>query len=181
MSATSPSVFPSPLLSEPLWLVAHDFSPYADAAANLALDDLLAMRRPARIVLVHVYTVFLPPSAFDGAGISVGVAQLEQATKLESNRALERVADRLRERQRHAVGAQGSCPVTIESVARVGTPAEGVLAEAQRLLASRIVIGTHGRTGVGHFLLGSVAERVVRSATVPVLVAHAARLDKERP
>jgi len=49
-------------------------------------------------------------------------------------------------------------------------------AEVLRLIKQRdidlIVMGTHGRTGLGHFLLGSVAERVVRESLVPVLTVH---------
>ena len=53
-----------------------------------------------------------------------------------------------------------------------GNPAEELLAEARSWGADLIVVGTHGRRGVDHVLFGSVAERVVRDATVPVLTAQ---------
>jgi len=61
-----------------------------------------------------------------------------------------------------------------------GRIADGVIREAQRWRADLIVMGTHGRRGISRMLLGSDAETVVRSATVPVmLVGTTAR--KKRP
>jgi nucleotide-binding universal stress UspA family protein len=51
----------------------------------------------------------------------------------------------------------------------VGVPAEAIVAEAQAEEADLIVVGTHGRTGLPHVLLGSVAEVVIRKAACPVL------------
>lgn len=55
---------------------------------------------------------------------------------------------------------------------RVGVPAEEVDAAAKELGADLICVGTHGRTGLAHLLLGSVAERIVRHAPCPVLVVR---------
>ena len=156
------------------WLVAHDFSSCAETAANLALDDLLARRSGGRLLLAHVFTVYAPPSAIDIGG-ATAFPQLESAARVEATRALERVAERLRARVKSASNLSG--PVEIEVLARLGTPAEGLLEEADARNVQRIYIGTHGRVGVSHLLLGSVAERVVRRAKVPVVVAH----EKERP
>jgi nucleotide-binding universal stress UspA family protein len=49
-----------------------------------------------------------------------------------------------------------------------------LIAEAERWDADLIVMGTHGRTGLVHLLMGSVAEGVVRKAHVPVLLVHGA-------
>ncbi len=54
----------------------------------------------------------------------------------------------------------------------VGTPYIEIVKEAQRINASVIVVGTHGRTGIEHVLFGSTAERVVRSSTCPVLTVR---------
>ena len=59
-----------------------------------------------------------------------------------------------------------------ECVAVVGQPAETILAQAETWRPDLIVMGTHGRTGLAHFLNGSVAEEVVRYARLPVLVVH---------
>ncbi|MGC8634226.1 MAG: universal stress protein [Candidatus Limnocylindrales bacterium] len=55
----------------------------------------------------------------------------------------------------------------------VGDPAGEILAEATRWGANLIVMGTHGRHGLAHLILGSVAEGVVQRATVPVLLLRA--------
>lgn len=53
-----------------------------------------------------------------------------------------------------------------------GVPDEEIVRLARQLKADLIVMGTHGRTGLAHMLLGSVAERVVRLAPVPVLTVR---------
>ncbi|HYK63698.1 MAG TPA: universal stress protein [Patescibacteria group bacterium] len=63
--------------------------------------------------------------------------------------------------------------VPYETLVVIGDPAEQVLNSARRLGADLIVMGTHGRKGLGHLVLGSVAERVVRESGIPVLTAHA--------
>ena len=59
-----------------------------------------------------------------------------------------------------------------EECAVVGQPAEAILEQAATWHPDLIVMGTHGRTGLAHFLNGSVAEEVVRNARLPVLVVH---------
>jgi nucleotide-binding universal stress UspA family protein len=49
-----------------------------------------------------------------------------------------------------------------------------IVAEAARVNADLIVVGTHGRTGLRRALLGSDAEEIVRETTVPVMLVHAA-------
>jgi nucleotide-binding universal stress UspA family protein len=53
-----------------------------------------------------------------------------------------------------------------------GTFADEILAAAQELATDVLVIGTHGRTGLSHFWLGSVAEELVRRASIPVLTVR---------
>ncbi len=60
--------------------------------------------------------------------------------------------------------------VTIYHHLGSGEPASAILATAKDSGADLIVIGTHGRTGVRHFLLGSVAEKLVRLSSVPVVI-----------
>ena len=63
--------------------------------------------------------------------------------------------------------ADASFPVT--SAVTVGRPFLEIIAKARELPADMIVLSTHGRTGLSHILLGSVAEKVVRKAPCPVL------------
>lgn len=55
---------------------------------------------------------------------------------------------------------------------RDGSPAAEIVAAAQELGCDLVVMGTHGRVGLEHFLLGSVAERVVRLSPVPVMLTR---------
>jgi universal stress protein A len=57
----------------------------------------------------------------------------------------------------------------VELLVRTGNPSEIIVNAARELAADIIVMATHGRRGIAHLVLGSVAERVVREATVPVL------------
>jgi len=59
-------------------------------------------------------------------------------------------------------------------VVRVGRPATVIVDTARELDADLVVVGTHGRTGLEHVLLGSVAEHVVRTASSPVLTVRSA-------
>jgi nucleotide-binding universal stress UspA family protein len=60
----------------------------------------------------------------------------------------------------------------LRKTVEVGEPHAQILAHAAAGDADLIVMGTHGRTGATRFLLGSVAERVVREATCPVVTVH---------
>ncbi len=62
--------------------------------------------------------------------------------------------------------------VRYETLVVSGDPAEQILDAARSIEADLIVMGTHGRKGLGHLVLGSVAERVVRESPTPVLTAH---------
>lgn len=66
--------------------------------------------------------------------------------------------------QRHLSGG-----IRHEIITRVGDAAKSILEVAEEVGAELIVLATHGRTGLSHFFLGSVAERVVREAPCPVL------------
>lgn len=71
--------------------------------------------------------------------------------------------------------------VAIERVLRVGTPAETIVGYARRHNSGVIVMGTHGRTGLSHLLMGSVAEKVIRLAPCPVMVVGLKSVEKAGP
>lgn len=168
-----PTTLPSPRKI----LVAHDFSPCADAAARAAARDLMCSRDGGTIVLCHVFELMqLPESVIEGANLTE-VVSLERMVATEVTQKLERAADELRraiegmERDE----TEDSRPVIeVEVVVRQDTPAEGIVAAARERGTSRIVLGSHGRRGLAHFILGSVAERVARTSRVPVLVVKEA-------
>ncbi|MGK7953594.1 MAG: universal stress protein [Xenococcaceae cyanobacterium] len=66
------------------------------------------------------------------------------------------------------LGEMGYAKMPIE--VRIGNPSTEIVNYAKEIAADLIVMPSHGRTGVSHFLLGSVAERVVRLSPCPVLI-----------
>jgi nucleotide-binding universal stress UspA family protein len=60
--------------------------------------------------------------------------------------------------------------IKVEAYLRVGCPFDEIVQMANHLNVDLIIIGSHGRTGLTHLLLGSTAERVVEHAQCPVLV-----------
>lgn len=151
------------------WLVGHDFSAGAEAAARAAAHDLATSRDGGTLILCYVYDVLPPPMPLDGAIAGANLVELERTVAQDSARRLEVFAELLREE----LGAQGGSTVEVEVVVRPGPAADALVEEARARGAERIAMGTHGRTGLRHLLLGSVAERVVRHASVPVLVVKA--------
>lgn len=134
------------------WLCATDLSPASDAAVQEAAR--LAHATKSELVLLHVHPIEHVPED-DQTG--------ERTYLLEMNlrRSLDRVAATLRD-------AHPGLAVKVDVAG--GAPVRIILDEATRLAADRIVVGSHGRTGLAHVLLGSVAERVVREASAPVFV-----------
>jgi len=136
-------------------LVGMDFS---DASARaLAIAGFMAPVFGARIRALHAER-FEPPPYFT----------LEQIARLETERRQSQAAaaDHL---SRFAAGATST---RVQSIIVDEPPVEAILDGAAT--ADMIIVGTHGRRGPGRWWLGSVAERIVRAATVPVLVTRAA-------
>jgi universal stress protein A len=137
-------------------LVPTDFSTYAEQALDYAIT--LAQCLQARVTLIHVIspgiwgtgevTTAPPPGYFE---------EIEADAQQQIEVALQRV---------HAAGLEGQ-PLVV-----YGAPFERIITVARDQGVDLIVMGTHGRTGLPHLLLGSVAERVVRLAPCPVLVTR---------
>jgi len=137
-------------------LVPVDFSESARHAAELAAD--LVVPGGAGITLLHVIDV---PVAFYGEPAIPGF--MRDLDKHSSDQ-LEAWATQLRSRT--------AVPVITRS--RIGHPGAQTLAvlDQKESAIDLVVVGTHGRTGVSRILLGSVAEKIVRHAPCPVLVAR---------
>ena len=133
-----------------------DFSDTSEHAVRYAVD--LASRLGAEMELVHVYQ--LPTYALpDGAILARPdfVASLTDELQKQMDEVIRRYSG-------HGVEIRGRI---VE-----GMPYAEVNRVAQEEKADLIVMGTHGRTGLTHLLLGSVAERVVRTSSVPVLTVR---------
>ena len=84
-------------------------------------------------------------------------------------------AESERERARQAVETAGAAfdeAFTVEHVVTEGVPHTEILDHVAENDVDVVVMGTHGRTGLSHYLIGSVAERVVRQSPVPVLTVR---------
>jgi nucleotide-binding universal stress UspA family protein len=141
-------------------LVPTDFSEPADRAWGYA--QALAEESKARVHLLHVVA---EPYLYDAWGTEGAALQMEEWLA-EANRAAQRGLTRLVSRSRSLAGRVVTATATGRTVDRI-------LEYASKNGIDLIVIGTHGRGGVGHLLLGSVAERVVQRSPVPVLTVHA--------
>jgi nucleotide-binding universal stress UspA family protein len=85
---------------------------------------------------------------------------------------IERSRENLRQLVTTRARSLGLTPPRIEARVRFGSPVEQLLAETAEASAALLVVGTHGRRGLEHLLLGSVAEEVTRQAACSVLVAR---------
>jgi universal stress protein A len=134
-------------------LVPVDFSHHADAAVAYALelgqafkaevDVLHVFRRPVEIF--SPYELALPPSVTE---------DLQAAVRRQLDVAHQKVKQ---------AGLKG------DALVREGDPATIIADEARDLGTDLIVMGTRGLSGLKHVLMGSVAERVLRTAPCPVL------------
>lgn len=159
-----PSPFAPPAAGEipAPWVIGVDFEPPSHDALALALR--LSSGRRARIVAVHTLPSPSPlPTMQRSTPIGEEAEPLYDA-ELEEGSALARLHGTI-EQVRAAI--PGAAPV--ESRIERGDPAVAIGDVASDLGATMIVIGTHGRSGIAHALLGSVAERVLRRARQPVL------------
>ena len=77
--------------------------------------------------------------------------------------------DQSRRTLEKALDPSWGCPSAVRVAVHWDSPIEGIVAYASEQAIDLIVIATHGRTGLRHALLGSVAERIVREAPCPVL------------
>ena len=137
-------------------LVAVDFSPTSERAVDLALG--LAGPLGSEVHALHV-CVLLAHAVVEGAH--------PEAPDFEA-RVKAGIDQRLAKLEVEAVGRG----IKLATHRVDGNPAECIAAEVARLGADLVVVGTHGHSGLNRLLLGSVAERVVRTSRVPVVTVH---------
>ncbi|MHB8732389.1 MAG: universal stress protein [bacterium] len=146
-------------------LVPTDFSSPANAALRLAAE--LAEALQARIVLLHVVDL-------EFQWIPAGPAVVPTPVPAP-------VVRRIREQARASLDALAAkTPAVRRGLVRNGHARDGILAAAGETTADLIVMGTHGRRGVAHLFVGSVAEYVVRHARIPVMTVRGSGRDRAR-
>jgi nucleotide-binding universal stress UspA family protein len=152
-------------------LVPIDFSDCASRALELALG--IARRDRASVTLLHVTP--LPPNLPADALVTppgeTKAMRIDEYTTRGVRARLEAIAGPLRDR---GVDAR-----TVALASSSDDVAEQILRAAGALGADVVVLGTHGRSGLAHVLLGSVAEKVIRRATVPVITIRSESAEAE--
>jgi nucleotide-binding universal stress UspA family protein len=138
-------------------LVPTDFSEHATEALQTAID--VAARYAASISLVHVFEPVV--YSFPEASGFYSTFSLPDAIE-DINKALDK--------DKQVAIAAGAKDVTVTQLH--GYPPSEIADYAKAGGFDLIVMGTHGRRGLSHLMIGSVAERVVRIAPCAVLVVH---------
>jgi nucleotide-binding universal stress UspA family protein len=128
--------------------VPVDFSEEADGAVHVAMEIAAS---PGQVTMVHV----APP---------IGPFEVGAVYLVDDETRRQRIAEAIK--KRYADPKYSS----IRFEVMFGDPGDEIAKFAQELRAGLIVMPSHGRTGLAHLLIGSVAERVVRLAHCPVLV-----------
>ena len=140
-------------------LVPTDFSPPSHAALEYA--RILATKFGSSLEVLHVIDDPTDASEFVADGYAPSTDDIRSKLLTHARDRAERLltdVDRLRY---HA-----------HADAVLGPPAQAIVDYATATGAGMVVMGTHGRTGLAHLLMGSVAEQVVRTAPCPVLTVR---------
>jgi universal stress protein A len=139
-------------------LFCSDFSENSESAQKYAMDYAKALN--SRLLVLHVVDLWAGIPAYD-EGVYVyireAIARLEETATAK----LEELAKTCRDS-----GA------SVTALCKTGVPAEAIVQMAEEQGAGLIIMGTHGWTGLKHVLLGSVAEKVLRTAQCPVMVVR---------
>ena len=139
-------------------LVPIDFSSHGRKALETAVE--LAKGFDAELILLHAYHV-------DAPMVSPGFGEVAFPAGF-----LEQLRDRATQSLDALAREVGKGDVAISTVICAETPSDAIVAHAEAQAVDWIVMGTHGHTGIKHVLLGSVTERVLRTAPCPVLTVR---------
>jgi nucleotide-binding universal stress UspA family protein len=140
-------------------LVPIDFSEGGQEALDYAAG---LFAQDGQIIVLHVVEplYYATPADLYGSAANLGALLNEQQRFAKQQ--LAKVAQRL-----------AKDGLRVKAVLETGAPYQMILDAAEKLKVDLIVMATHGRTGFTHLLLGSVAEKVVRSSRCPVLTVRA--------
>ncbi|MCG3116971.1 MAG: universal stress protein [Candidatus Manganitrophus sp. SA1] len=146
-------------------LVATDFSACSKEALDHAIQ--LALRMNGRMTLLHIFeSPFFYP-AETSLGSYPEVYQWLQDFKQEELKKLHILTDEIRKKD-----------LPVEPIFKEGVPSVEIIQTAKEVGADLIVMGTHGRKGLSHVVMGSVAERVAREAPCPVFIVREKRVEQ---
>ena len=142
-------------------LVAVDFTPFSEKALVFASE--LAEKLEARLLVLHViHDPAEAPGFYAQKGKKKKFLQSMEEAAAEM---MEEFLAKMRNNHPDQLPIKEALPLLV-----VGTPVTRILEIAEKKQASMIIIGSHGRTGLSHLLIGSKAERVVQLSPIPVTV-----------
>jgi len=136
-------------------LIATDGSEYTKNSIDYGID--LAKNTQARLHVIYV----IDTAAFASIPMDAAWESMYELLKQEGDEATRYVAEKAE--------AEG---LEVEKLTVEGHPAEEIIKYAEKNSMNLIVMGTLGKSGLDRFLLGSVAEKVVRASKIPVLVVR---------
>jgi len=140
-------------------LIPTDFSPPSEAALEYA--RILAAKFGSSLRILHVIDDPTASSDFVADGFAPSTEDIRTALLEQARTRLDGLMNEVDRTRFHA-----------HADAVLGMPAATIVEYAAATHAGLIVMGTHGRTGLAHLLMGSVAEQVVRTAPCPVLTVR---------
>jgi nucleotide-binding universal stress UspA family protein len=142
-------------------LVPVDFSPHAEGAIEFAAT--IAQRFGGSVELLHVVEDPFVSGAWSTEAFTPNIPELMDRLIADARTRLEAIA-----------AAAAKHGVAFAATVETGEPARTIIEHAKTGAFDLIVMSTHGRTGLTHLFLGSVAEHVLRTAPCPVLTVRAA-------
>ena len=134
-------------------LVAYDGSPAAEDALELAVS------RYGDEELLALYVLEVDPTTYDASALGGGTNDIPEAEEAEA----------VLEEARSTAAGKGCA---LETAVEQGSPSDVIVEYADAEGFDQIVMGTHGRQSISEIVVGSTAERVVRSSPVPVLTVR---------
>lgn len=135
-------------------LVPHDFSDHATRALKLAVE--LARQPRGKVRVLHAIPPFYPVADMAPAELSAWVPPPDLLAS--EKKRLEALVARV---------VKGEDAPAVEVRVEIGDPYQRIMDGCEGMDA--VIMSTHGRTGLAHLLIGSVAEKIVRHAPIPVL------------
>ncbi|MDN3514485.1 MAG: universal stress protein [Candidatus Brocadia sp.] len=130
-----------------------DYSIYSEMALKYAIE--FAEKYQAKLYLMHV--------------LDIRIYEINDPGLYNVNVVDKETIDKLRERLLRCVNEDTKGRIPVEALIIQGVPFAEIIKASRDYKIDLIVLGTHGRTGLSHAIMGSVAEKVVRKAPCPVL------------
>jgi glycine betaine transporter len=133
-----------------------DYSMYSEKALNYAIE--IAEKYGSKLYVIHV--------------LDMRVYDMNESELYNFNIIDESTIEELRDRLLKCVKEDVRSKIPVETIIVQGVPFVEIIKAAKDHTIDLIVMGTHGRTGISHAIIGSVAEKVVRKAPCPVLTVR---------